>query len=150
MRMNTLLFVSIVSLGACAPLERSGKTDPVQQVTDAERAFARTMAERDHDAFTSFISEEALFFSGEETLRGRQAVADGWKKYFEGAEAPFSWEPKHVVVLDSGTLAHSSGPVYGPDGRCFATFNSVWRREARGVWRVVFDKGAPHCEPAAR
>jgi hypothetical protein len=22
-------------------------------------------------------------------------------------------------------------------------FNSIWRREAPGVWRVVFDKGSP-------
>lgn len=27
------------------------------------------------------------------------------------AEAPFSWEPAQVEVLDSGTLALSSGPV---------------------------------------
>jgi ketosteroid isomerase-like protein len=39
----------------------------------------------------------------------------------------------------------SSGPVYAPDGRCVATFTSIWRRESRGRWRIVFDKGAPVC-----
>jgi ketosteroid isomerase-like protein len=59
--------------------------------------------------------------------------------------APFSWEPEHVEVLASGTLALSSGPVFGRDGTRIGTFNSVWRLEADGRWRVVFDKGCPPC-----
>ena len=61
-------------------------------------------------------------------------------------EAPFSWSSAEVEVLDSGTLAHSSGPVFDPHGKQFATFNSVWRRESDGHWKVVFDKGCPHCD----
>ena len=38
-------------------------------------AFARTMAMRDHVAFTGFLAEEAVFFSGR-VLRGKQAVAE--------------------------------------------------------------------------
>ena len=148
MRAKLALFTALVLLAACAPAERPAKADLAQQVMDAERAFARSMADRDHAAFTSFLSEEAVFVSGSDTLRGRQQVADGWKKYFEGPEAPFSWKPEQVVVLDSGTLALSTGPVYGADGKPFATFNSIWRREARGVWRVVFDKGSPACNTA--
>ena len=48
-----------------------------------------------------------------------------------------------VEVLDSGTLALSTGPVLDPDGRRVGTFSSVWRREADGAWLVVFDKGCP-------
>ena len=36
---------------------------------DTERAFARTMAMRDHVVFTGFLAEEAVFFSGR-VLRG--------------------------------------------------------------------------------
>jgi ketosteroid isomerase-like protein len=117
-----------------------------QQVEDSERAFARTMAERDHAAFTSFLAEEAVFFSGEPPLRGRQQIAAAWATYFAEAEAPFAWEPEIVVVLDSGTLALSSGPVRDGAGHRFATFNSIWRLEADGKWRVVFDKGSRDCE----
>jgi ketosteroid isomerase-like protein len=121
-----------------------------QQVADTERAFARSMAERDHEAFQSFLSEETVFFSGDAPLRGKQAVADAWKPFFEGAEPPFSWEPSLVVVLDSGTLALSSGPVRNPAGECVATFNSIWRLETSGEWKIVFDKGSADCpRPAA-
>jgi ketosteroid isomerase-like protein len=48
-----------------------------------------------------------------------------------------------VQVLDSGTLAISSGPVKDPAGKAVGTFNSIWRRDKDGQWRVVFDKGCP-------
>lgn len=116
-----------------------------QQVEATERAFAQTMADRDHEAFKTFLAEETVFFSGNTPLRGRQQVADTWAPYFDGAQAPFSWEPELVVVLDSGTLALSSGPVSDPGGKRVATFNSIWRLEASGEWRIVFDKGSPDC-----
>jgi len=121
-----------------------------QQVEDTERAFARTMADRDHDAFTSFLSDETIFFAAETPLRGKQQVADAWKPYFQEAEAPFSWEPETVVVLDSGTLALSAGPVYDPGGKRVATFNSIWRREPDGQWQIVFDKGSNACNCPAQ
>jgi ketosteroid isomerase-like protein len=116
-----------------------------RQVLDTERAFARTMADRDHAAFTAFLSQEAIFFSGDETLRGREAVAAAWKPYFGTPVAPFSWAPERVEVLDSGTLALSTGPVYDPQETLIATFTSIWRLEAPGRWHIVFDKGAPAC-----
>ena len=114
-----------------------------RQVTDTERAFARSMAQRDHAAFTALLSEQAVFM-GNSVLRGKAAVAAGWKNFFSGEKAPFSWEPDRVEVLADGTLAHSTGPVRDADGKLIARFNSVWRQEAPGVWRIVFDKGQPY------
>ena len=122
--------------------------DIQQVVADTERAFARTMAERDHAAFGRFVSEEAVFFSGTKVLRGKQQVADGWKPYYQGPTAPFSWQPEQVEVLQSGALALSSGPVRDAQGKLIATFSSVWRLEAPGVWRIVFDKGNEVCDCA--
>lgn len=118
-----------------------------RQVAGAERAFARSMAERDHTAFTSFLSEQARFFGGGRVLRGKAEVAAGWKRYFDGPQAPFAWEPDLVEVLPDGTLALSTGLVKDPSGKPIARFNSIWRQEAPGVWRVIFDKGQP-LEPA--
>jgi CubicO group peptidase (beta-lactamase class C family) len=116
--------------------------DPALDVRLREIAFARTMADRDLEAFLTFVSPEAIFFNGNEPLRGRDAVGAAWAPYFEGPSAPFSWRPDLVHVLDSGDLALSSGPVRGPDGTVAGRFNSIWRLDADGVWRVVFDKGS--------
>ena len=87
-----------------------------------------------------------MFFTGPKPLHGKDAVAAAWKRFYERPQAPFSWEPETVEVLASGTLAISSGPVRDPSGKLFATFTSIWRLEAPGVWRVVFDKGNDVCD----
>jgi ketosteroid isomerase-like protein len=112
-------------------------------------SFAATMAARDSVAFARFLAPDAIFFGEKAVLRGRAAVVEGWARFFAGPEAPFSWRPEKVEVLDSGTLALSTGPVLDPGGRQIGTFNSIWRREGDGSWRVVFDKGCPvcNCEP---
>ena len=114
-----------------------------EQVFAVERAFARTMAERDLPAFTQHLSSEAVFFDGTKVLRGKNAVADGWAPLFSSPLAPFSWEPDQVEVLESGSLALSTGLVKDPGGKVIVRFNSIWRMEAPGVWRVIFDKGSP-------
>jgi ketosteroid isomerase-like protein len=113
-----------------------------RQVADTERAFARSMAERNHAAFTALLSEQAIFWS-HGVLHGKAAVAAAWKPFFDGPKAPFSWEPDDVQVLADGTLAHSTGPVRNPEGQVVSRFASVWRQETPGVWRIVFDRGQP-------
>lgn len=150
-RSRTSLLVGLLLLLPLACGLAAGEPSPEQlrqQVEDTERAFAQTMADRDLDAFSSFLSGAAVFFSGDTPLRGRQAVIDAWSPYFEGPDAPFSWAPELVVVLETGDLALSSGPVRNPAGERVATFNSIWRLEPSGEWRIVFDKGSRDCPPA--
>jgi ketosteroid isomerase-like protein len=134
-----------VGASGAAPPQPVRFTGARLEVAEAERAFARTMAKRDLAAFRTFLSAEAVFFSGDKPGRGPDEIVGHWKRYFEGPEAPFSWEPTEVEVLDSGTLALSSGPVRNPKGALVGTFTSVWRLEAPGTWRVVFDKGCQVC-----
>jgi ketosteroid isomerase-like protein len=120
------------------------------QVRSAEQAFAATMAARDHDAFSHHIADDAVFFDGDKAIRGKAAVVAAWKAFFERTSPPFSWTPEYVEVLDSGALAHSSGPIFNPEGKRVGTFNSVWRRDSDGAWRVVFDKGCNACDCAKK
>lgn len=139
----------ILGQGIAAGGDAGGTTDTTGRAAElraAEEAFARTMADRDHDAFASFLAAEAVFFGRRGEIRGREAVAAAWRPLYEGPDAPFSWRPDSATVLDSGTLGLTSGPVLAPDGRRIGTFNSVWRREADGRWKVVFDRGCPDCE----
>ena len=130
----------------------SGQSTPaapaalIRQVFAAESSFAATMASRDSIAFATFVAPDAIFFGEKSVMRGKPAVVNGWRALFTGPSAPFSWKPEAVEVLASGTLAHSSGPVYDPSGRQIGTFNSMWRREPDGRWLVVFDKGSPVCD----
>jgi ketosteroid isomerase-like protein len=143
------LVVGAALMGGCTlPAPRPDVADLERQVADTERAFARTMAERNFAGFTSFLSDEAVFFTGKKALRGKVEVAAAWKPFYDKPQAPFSWEPADVEVLDSGNLALSSGPVRDPSGRLVGTYTSIWRRDAPGVWHIVFDKGNDACDCA--
>jgi ketosteroid isomerase-like protein len=119
-------------------------------VMDTEIAFARTMAERDHAAFTRYLSDEAVFFAGEIPTSGRDAVAAAWKPFFAEARAPFSWAPDRVEVLASGTLALSTGPVYDAGGRVVGRFNSIWRQEGPAAGRWYSTRGAQSAPPRSQ
>jgi len=146
--LTTLSLCSLLVACATSPAQLTG-AEARQQVFATERAFAKTMADRDLRAFAAFIADEAVFSSGPEPRRGRQQIVDWWTRYYTGPAAPFSWEPEEVEVLESGTLALSSGPVRNPQGKVIARFTSIWRRVAPGTWRIVFDKGSEVCNCAA-
>jgi ketosteroid isomerase-like protein len=144
---QTIACTCVALLAACATTApRQSNADLQRQVADTERAFAKTMADRNHAAFVAFLSDEAIFFTGPNPLHGKEEVAAAWKRFYEKTDAPFSWEPDKVEVLASGTLAISSGPVRNPSGKLVATFTSIWRQEAPGVWRIIFDKGNEACD----
>jgi ketosteroid isomerase-like protein len=132
----------VVGFGPGMAQAQEDFTGAAAEVAARELGFARTMADRDLEAFGSFVSSEAVFFGGAQPLRGREAVVKGWKPYFDTPDAPFSWYPDIVEVLESGQLALSSGPVIGANGNLVGRFNSIWRKEEDGQWRVVFDKGS--------
>lgn len=143
-----LVLLAVASAGGQGQQQAApaGDTKLTDEVRERERAFAKTMADRDHQAFVTFLSDEAVFVGQKQAFRGKAAVAEGWKRLFEEPQAPFSWEPERVEVVESGTLALSSGPVRDPSGKRVGTFNSVWRREADGTWKIVLDNGCPPCE----
>ncbi len=114
---------------------------------DTERAFAATMKARDFAGFSRFLADEAIFFGTDGPLRGKAAISKGWRQFYDKPQAPFSWEPEEVEVVESGTLAYSGGPVFDATGKRIGRFNSIWRLEAPGRWKVVFDRGSDFGPP---
>ncbi|HXC60914.1 MAG TPA: DUF4440 domain-containing protein [Steroidobacteraceae bacterium] len=141
-RLRGAALIMALALAGCAARSSLATGDAARaQVEATERAFAKTMAERDFAAFQTFLSVESIFFTGPKPLRGKTQVAEWWARYYKDAAAPFSWAPDHVEVLDSGQLALSTGPVRDANGQLIARFASIWRQEKPGVWRIVFDRG---------
>lgn len=141
MRVPAVPAVLLLFVAVAQPSRAQTEQDLTRQVFAAESSFARSMAARDFEAFAIHVADEAVFFGSSTVQRGKAAVLAAWRPFFDGPDAPFSWAPETVEVLESGTLAHSSGPVLDPSGKRVGTFNSIWRREPDGRWLVVFDKG---------
>ena len=141
MKNGILRSVVILALVCATTPAQAQRSLVAQQVFAAESLFAATMANRDSIGFATFVAPDAIFFGGRQPSRGRAEVVASWRGFFVGSAAPFSWRPQTVEVLETGNLALSSGPVFDPTGKQVSTFNSIWRRDADGKWRVVFDKG---------
>ena len=153
--MNTSKSITLVAAALTLAVGLSGtvtagedpdNADLAAKLRATEEAFAKTMADRDHEAFVSFLADETVFFGRRGEIRGKEAVGTAWKPFYQAPDAPFSWRPESATVLDSGTLGLTSGPVIGADGSRVGTFNSVWRLDSDGSWKVVFDRGCPDCE----
>ena len=121
------------------------------EVSAAETAFAKTMADRKLDRFAEFVAEDAVFSGG--ALRiGRAAIVERWRPLFDGPQAPFSWTPDKVTVSSDGRSAVSTGPVRDAQGRVTSRFMSIWRKDADGRWRVAVDQGVDldACAPTSK
>lgn len=144
--MRSLLRIALTGfallLAACGSTPTKADTAALRDLVEqTELSFARSMADRDFATFEALLSDEAVFLHEGGALRGKAAISAVWKPYFAPQQAPFSWKPERVEVLDSGTLAQTSGPVLNPQGQVIGRFHSVWRREKSGGWRIVFDDG---------
>lgn len=150
--MRSALAILALSFALLVTTARAGETQEElsKQVRDTENAFAATMAARDLEGFTSFLADEAIFSGQKRAMRGKAEVVEGWKGFFQGEKAPFSWHSESVEVLSDGTLAYSAGPVFDPQGNKVGSFHSIWRREASGKWRIVFDHGCAECACAEK
>jgi ketosteroid isomerase-like protein len=139
MDLGLLLMLGICS---CSGTSNETGTNAASEVEASEIAFAKTLEDRDLDMFLSFVSPEAVFFNGNVPIRGHEAITQAWAPFFVDEIAPFSWQPDVIEVLESGRLALSSGPIRGASGEILGRFNSIWRKDNDGQWRVIFDKGS--------
>ena len=120
----------------------------VTDVTAAETAFAKTMADRRLDQFTDFVAEDAVFVGAAPNI-GRATIVEKWRPFFKGDKAPFSWAPDAVAAAADGRTAISTGLARDPAGHVISRFTTIWRKDADGRWRAIVDQGVdvPDCTP---
>lgn len=121
-----------------------------QEVLCAEVGFSRSVEDRNLAGFIGYLDPEARFVTAR-VARGPEEIAQAWAGFFEPDGPQMRWRPAIVEVVADGTLAISRGPyrltTVGDDGelaRAWGRFNSTWRRNERGEWRVLFDAGGDH------
>ena len=146
-----LLCVLALPASAAGEVGAPANQELAGQVRATEIAFAKTLADRDVKKFRSMIAPDVIWLA-DVPLRGPDQVLTRWQKYFDAPRPPFSWAPEIIEVQDGGKLALSTGPVFNPEGKKVGMFTSIWRREASGEWKIIFDRGCPvcDCEPKAK
>lgn len=120
-----------------------------QAVRCVEIAFSRSVENRDAAAFTALLDADTRFISSS-VLRGPDEVSAAWAGFFEEQGPQLKWRPWVVEVAATGDLAWSRGPYrmrgqneQGEQLEAWGIYNSVWRKDAAGEWKILFDAGNP-------
>ncbi|HEX6376229.1 MAG TPA: DUF4440 domain-containing protein [Allosphingosinicella sp.] len=141
--MNRLPLALAVLL-APSPVHAASTAD-VNQVAEAERAFARA-AQTDgvNAAFLRYAAPDAIVFQPGPTPAKAALAANPLPR------VPLDWWPVYAGIAASGDLGFTTGPfVVGSGGRKgHGWYFTIWRRQPDGSWRWVLDHGPPTREAA--
>lgn len=148
-RANIADMKRIVSLCVFCLASTLALAEPEDEVRCREISFSKSAEQRDFAAFRSHIDDDARFVAAT-VRRGVDNIAEGWTVFFTADGPTIKWRPQFIEVLENGTLALSRGPyrvttndAAGNTVENWGTFNSIWRLNDDGQWRVVFDAGSP-------
>ena len=142
---NVLVLAALTAAGCAQQPAQPLAMDDAASLAAAETAFAAHSVREDmRVAFLANFADDGVF------------VRDGWNNsnaFLATQGAPpivLDWRPAHTEVAASGELGLSTGPwkitsKATPDAPpAFGQYVSVWRREARGPWKVAVDLGIDH------
>jgi len=144
-------FPTLILLVSCAVTDVAA--DAKNDVRCREIAFSQSVENKNIEAFKSHLDDDARFV-GRSVMSGPEAITEAWKVFFADEGPAIKWRPQFVEVLEDETLALTRGPFQmiskdanGNPVEQWGTFNSVWRMNADGEWRVVFDAGSSASDP---
>jgi ketosteroid isomerase-like protein len=133
-----------------AQVQASGHAADAAAIMQADAAFAAAVAAHDRARFLTFIADVTTFNGGTANeIRGRDAVMKSWSDFFDPDGPTLTWAPTSAAVIGAGDLGYSTGSsvLKGKDAKGALVerrgeYLTVWRKQADGAWRVVFDTGS--------
>jgi ketosteroid isomerase-like protein len=136
------------SAGGCA--QGADQKADVAAIINADADFNQAVADRDLKRFLSFVGDLATFNGGTPgEVHGRDAVAKDWAPYFEANGPRLTWKPAKGEILGRGDLGYTVGTwerrpasAGGQAPITRGNYLTVWKKQADGAWRVVFDTGS--------
>jgi len=142
--MRALVFAAAL-LAACPALAQTPDAAPI---VAAERAFAADFPAMGFaGSFRKWGRADAILING--------GQAQTLEKVFEGApltrqpgEPLIEWHPTFAGVARSGEMGFTTGPA-ARDGVGYGHYFTVWKRQADGQWRWVYDGGS-NASPAGQ
>jgi ketosteroid isomerase-like protein len=142
----------IFLLVACVALADARAADvdlekAVGSLIAAEKAYAKLAGEKGfRDASISVFADDAVIFTPN--------AVNGKKFWRNAKEDPvLAWRPIFASISRSGELGYTTGPseyrksrdAQNPDA--FGHFVTIWRKDAKAVWKVALDVGLDHPQP---
>lgn len=136
---------ALIALGLSSASAAAAAASP-DEVIAAERAFANDGLELGIKAsFLKHSAPDAIILAPEPT--NAQAFYGGRPE--RGAR--LQWWPEFAGIASSGDLGFTTGPFVlngGGDGGGYGHYFTVWKRQADGSWKWIFDGGVSNIDSA--
>jgi ketosteroid isomerase-like protein len=153
-RQKAAMAVLLSLLLASCTGSRRAQAGP-EVLIQADRDFAQATAEHHLEGFRSFLAEEVTSIRpNSPIIRGKEGLAARWAQLLTDPATSITWKPMHAVISETGNmgftlgsyeLMRSSGPSRQQAGS--GKYITIWKREAGGAWKVVFDSGVQDTPP---
>ena len=116
-------------------------------LVEAEMSYAKLGTEKGfREASLATFADDAVIFA--------PGMVNGKTFWQKTKEDPFIiWRPAFVSIARSGELGYTTGPSEYRSSRkviepeAFGDFVTIWRRDPKGIWKVVADVGVNHPQP---
>jgi ketosteroid isomerase-like protein len=122
------------------------REEAIEQIIKTEKEFAEMTAEHGiAEAFLHFADEDAVLFRAGNVYKGKESI----KMWFDSNDysgITLLWVPDFVDAAVSGDLGYSYGKYQissidssGSEIHAEGIFHTVWKKQADGEWRFVWD-----------
>ncbi|HTK58521.1 MAG TPA: hypothetical protein VL336_06015 [Sphingomicrobium sp.] len=110
--------------------------EPPMSAIDAERAFVADAQKLGQwTAFRKYAADDAVMFVPQ------QVNAQQFLKGRNDPPASVYWWPGKSFVSCDGSYAVNTGPWVRQYGKAVGFFTTVWKRQADGSWKWIYDGG---------
>lgn len=140
-----LLVIAALFVSALASQQKSLRASDLDAMVNAERAFARTAAEKGtRDAFLAFMADDSIVFA--------PGPVNGKASWSARPARPglLSWEPTYAHISAAGDMGYDMGPwEFRPKGAedkpvAFGHFMTIWKKQPDGTFKWTLDLGISH------
>lgn len=146
--MRNLIIMSFILFSSCNSIQESEKMENWKnEIILAEKNFANMAIEHGvSEAFLNYAASDAVLMRNDKLIKGKSEI----RRYFEhtanAASFSLTWTPDYVDVAQSGDMAYTYGKYVftstdsqGKDIIREGAFHTVWKRQANGEWKFVWD-----------
>ncbi|MEP0987844.1 DUF4440 domain-containing protein [Ekhidna sp.] len=144
---SLLLTTLLLAFASCQPTTTAEDTEEWKaEIMAVEKAF-NDMAQEEGlaKAFEFYAAENGAIRRGKKVIKGKKEIGT-WYENDSQPNETLTWEPTFVDVSSSGDMAYTYGDYVftyfdteGLKKENKGIFHTVWKRQADGSWRFVWD-----------
>lgn len=147
MKVIKLMFI-VAILHACnLPQPTNNSEKWKSEIANTEKQFMEMAAKEGlAKAFTFYAADSAVINRGNSIIKGKAAISKIYNKPSVQTNIKLIWEPDFIDVSAAGDLAYTYGQytysytdTTGTEHSTTGYFHTVWKRQANGSWKYVYD-----------